>query len=67
MRTTSQKPPNPIPDPDPPRPVEGAPSYRRWWFWAAAGMGVIGGAALTYGLAKPSAEPRFVTDDGGVD
>jgi len=54
------------PDPDAPVPRDRA-FWQRWYFWAAVGVGAIGGAALTYGLAQPEAEPRFVTDDHGVD
>jgi hypothetical protein len=54
------------PDPDPPRP-RARSVWERWWFWAAVGVGAIGGTALGYGLAQPSPEPRFVADDRGVD
>lgn len=55
------------PDPDPAGPIETPAFYERWWFWAATGMGLIGGAALTYGIAKPDAQPRFIGNDEGVD
>ncbi len=37
------------PPPDPRRP----PIYRRWWFWTAVGVAVLGGVALAFAAGGP--------------
>jgi hypothetical protein len=40
------------------------PLTKRWWFWAAAGAVVVGGALTTYALTRP--EPQPPAYDGGT-
>lgn len=37
------------------------PFYRRWWFWTAVGVVVVGGAAVAIGVALGSQEPEPTT------
>jgi hypothetical protein len=39
-------------------PATEKPFYRRWWFWTAVGVVVVGGAAVAIGVALANREPE---------
>lgn len=44
--TESQQAKHQSPPPSPPPPATEAPVYKKWWFWTALGVGVVGGVVV---------------------